>query len=978
MGQVEAWGAEGALALGGRRACTLVAVLVVGGRQVVEIERIVDALWGERPPYNARAAVQTHVSALRRVVGGVVVRRGGGYLLDAPSDLEVWNAAIAAGRRALADGDRGGAAREFARARELWRGAPLGGAVGRWADGRRAVLEEAWSAVHEDLFDVGGPVRAADLAALVDLHPLRERLRSRWVLALAREGRQSDALAAYRESRRLLVEELGVEPGAELRAAHDRVLAGEPAVEDAPVRTTPGQLPPDVVDFTGRAAELAAVTGSDVPLVAVSGKAGTGKTAFAVHLAHRLSDRYPDGVLHARLLGSRPDRVAPVDVLGRFVRALGVPATAVPEDPDELAALYRTVTAERRLLVVLDDAADERQVRPLLPAGRCGCLITGRTRLAALEGVSHVELGELTDEESLALLGSLVGADRCAAEEDRARDIVRLCGRLPLAVRIAGARLAARPDWRLARLAERLGEQRRRLDELAVGDLEVRGSLALSYAGLAEAERTALRRIGWFGLPDFTAWLVAVLLDVPVDEAEDVVDALVRAQLLDVTGVDGTGSSRYRPHDLTRTFAWERAEAEEERDALLTAVERAVGCWAGVVERVSVDFRTWVLRPEPTGGVEPPAGWLATVRTNPTAWFAAEQSALLAAVERLAELGSVAAATRLAAVLCASTFAVENQFARWWRSHTSALGAAREAGDHAAQGLLLAGLGWLRSEQDRLDEAADYYTQAADAYALVGNTGGRAVLRVLLGGVLRDQGRLVEALAEFDAAEPHLREHRVLARAAHLRASTLVELGAVKAALPECERASRLYAESEDEFGVGMALRTRGILHRAAGRYAESARDARRAHEVIRAGRQRLSAAYTAQALAKSLLRLGEVAEAAELLDEAFDTCHSMQDGFGQALVLRTLGELDLVRDRPVEACEHLTRSIRWWDALGLPLWRARSLRDLAIALDALDEPDEARAAREEARTLFAHHGSREAREPLVAEIPQGSLRTRP
>ncbi|GAA3862395.1 BTAD domain-containing putative transcriptional regulator [Saccharothrix violaceirubra] len=972
MGPVTAWDGGRDVAVGGGRARTLVAVLVFGGRRVVDVERIVDALWGEQTPHNARAAVQTHVSALRRVVGDVLVRRGGGYLLDAPSDLERCERLVADGRSAPAVDDRAGA---LSAALELWRGTPLGGTAGRWADDQRVRLEALWSEIHEDLFDAGGPVSAATLAGLVEAHPLRERLRSRWVLALSGEGRQSDALAAYRESRRVLVDELGVEPGAELRAAHDRALAGEPA---APSLATPGQLPPDIVDFTGRAAELDALTGRDVPLVAVSGKAGTGKSAFAVHLAHRLRDRYPDGVLHARLHGSRPDRVDPAEVLGRFVRALGVPPAAVPDDPDELSALYRTITAERRLLVVLDDAADERQARPLLPAGRCGCLITGRARPAALEGVEHVELGELDEEESLALLGSLVGADRAAAEPARARDIVRLCGRLPLAVRIAGARLAARRDWPLSRLARRLGEQRRLLDELAVGDLEVRGSLLLSYAGLTEPQRRALRRVGWLGVPDFTAWLVAVLLDVPVDEAEDVVDALVRAQLLDVVGVDGTGSSRYRPHDLTRAFAWERGEEEEAHADLVAAAERAAACWASLVERVSGDFRTWVLRPELSVGVEPPADWLAAVRTDPVAWFAAEQSALLAAVERLAELGSVTAATRLAAVLCASTFAVENQFAHWWRSHTAALDAARAAGDHAAQGLLLAGLGWLRSEQDRPDEAADYYAQATRAYGAVGDRGRQAVLRVLLGGVLRDRGNLTAALAEFDAAEPDLREPRALARLSHVRASTLTEVGDIDGAVRACDRAAEWYAEAGDEHGVGMAVRTRGIAHRAAGRLAEADRDCRQAHDVIRAAGNRLSAAYTAQALAKVSLRLGDVDEAAGLLDDAYRTCHEMQDGFGQALVLRTLGELDLVRSCPTDARAHLTRSVRWWDALGLPLWRARCLRDLATAADQLHLSEQADAERAEALALFTRHGSREAREPLFAESSQSSLRTRP
>ncbi|WP_197289070.1 AfsR/SARP family transcriptional regulator [Nocardia sp. NRRL S-836] len=818
---------------------TLLALLVVGGRRVVGLGEITDALWTERPPDNARAAVQTHVSALRRVLGGAVVHRGGGYLLDVPDDrvdLWEWERLIAEGRRELAGGRFTAAERALGAALELFRGEPLGGAHGWWVEAERARLADACLAAREGLFDAllgaGAAVPLPELAALVERHPLRERLRGQLVVALGRAGRRSDALAAYQEGRRLLVEEMGVEPGPELRAAQQRVLRGEDegtAAEPEHVpHPVPGQLPPDIADFTGRSAEVAAVVGAAAgAVVAVSGKPGAGKSTLAVHAAHRLRERFPDGVLHVCLHGAGSAPLDPAEVLGRFLRALGVPAAEVPGLVEERTALFRSLVAARRVLVVLDDAADERQVRPLLPGGRdCLCIVTSRARLTVLEGAAHVDLDVLDETGSLALLERIVGAERLAAAPDRAAEVARLCGHLPLALRVAGARLAARPDWPLARLADRLRGQRRLLDELVSGDLEVRGSLALSYAGLTEPQRAALRLLGWLGTPDFTARLVAALLEVDVEEAEDLVDGLVHARLLDPVGLDGTGRSRYRLHDLTRVFAWERAEHEQPRELLLAAARRAGDRWAALVEHASGDTRTRVLRPGPSStGPDAPPDWLADVRANPVAWFEAEQATMVHAVERLSELELVDVATRLAALLCSSSFAVENRFADWWRTHDAALAAARRADDRAAQGLLLAGLGWLRSEQDRVEEAADYYAQAAQAYAEVGDTAGQAVTGLLLSTAQREHGRLAEALATLDAALPALRaagEPRALARAAHSRALTLTELGGLDEALTECDRARAAYEALDDEHGVALTLRSRGIIHRAAGRVAEA------------------------------------------------------------------------------------------------------------------------------------------------------------
>ncbi len=774
-----------------------------------------------------------------------------------------------------------------------------------------------------------------------------------------------------------------MDPGPELQKVYQQVLRGEftepepPAPEPTrpsppagpPAAGGPCLLPPDVTDFTGREAEAARITAPHARLVAIAGKPGAGKSSLAVHVAHQLRPEFPDGQLYVDLRGARSQPVDPGEVLGRFLRALGVADTDLPRGIDERIELYRTVSAGKRLLVVLDDAADERQVRPLLPSGDgCRCVITSRVRLGALDSVEHLGLEVLDDEACLGLLSRIMGADRIDAERDQARTLVHLCGNLPLAVRIIGARLAARPDWRPSRLIPRLREQRKFLNELAIGDLEVRGSLALSYHGLGEREQGALRRLGWLGVPDFAAWLVSVLLSVPDDDAEDIIEELVRAQLLDVVSSTESGVTRYRLHDLIRVFGWERAESEEDHEKLRDAVRQSTEEWLRLVEWASGGTPMRVLRPTPSR--PPTAEQQARTDTlgDPLEWFDAEQAALVHVVERASELGLADPAIRLATALCSSSFAVENHFHHWWRTHTAALEASRQAGDKSGEGLLLSGLGWLRSEQDRLDEAADYYAQALRAYAEVDDVHGKTVTRLMLSSVRREQGKLAEALQLLDEALPALAglgDPRGLARAFHGRGMVLTELGRLTEALAELDRALDAYRALPDEHGVALVLRSIGIAHRAAGRLTEAERACSEGLQILREVGDRLMIAYATQALAKVHIRLRNLPwdEIHTTLKGALETCHLMQDGFGQALMLCTLGELELAWGVPEEARRYLELALTWCDALSLPLWRARNLRDLAAALEELGLAGEAEEKHREALAIFSEHGAREARE---------------
>ncbi|ADJ48123.1 SARP family transcriptional regulator [Amycolatopsis mediterranei S699] len=979
--------------LGGPKPRTLLAVLLVNAGRVVPVDTLITALWGENPPNSARSVVHTYVSALRRMLGDrddALRRQAPGYLLDvAPESIDLvrFERVVSAGCRALAAGDAQRASATLTEALGLWSGPPLGGAEGEWAETERTKLAEARLVAVEARLEADFRLGRAgaltgELTELVAEHPLREPLRAKLILALHQAGRQADALATFHQARRLLDDELGVEPGPQLQAAFQTVLA-EPAGEAAAPAATlrPSLLPATISDFTGRREDVDHVlrglrpAGSAARVCAVSGKPGSGKTTLAVHAAHRIRDQYPDGQLYATLHGNHPEPADPDEVLARFLHALGVADAAIPGEPAERVDLYRSLLADRRVLVVLDDAAGEKQVRPLLPpGGGCAVLVTSRVRLAALEGAALVDLHELREEETLELLAKLVGP-RLAAEPEAALEIVRLCGHLPLAVRIAGARLAARPDWTLARLAQRLGRKQRLLNELVLGDLEVRGSLAVSYDGLGEQERAALRRLGMTGVQDFAGWLAAPLLDVPVAEAEDVIERLVDAQLLDPAGADVTGLSRYRIHDLTRAYAVELCDAEEPAGEVRAALDR-VGRDALTLVR-SASGRT----PSPEGSGRLDHATVEGVRTDPDAWFEAEEELLVGVVERAGELDLVPTAAALASALSSSTFAARNQFRQWQRTHTAALAAAQRAGDRAAEGLLLNGMGTLYFEQDRFDESLAYYHQALAAFEEVGDCLGQARTWLSLSFVLRERGSFADAERALTEAVPVLRSEGTdeeLAQAEHNLGMILTESGDLSRAADSVAKALAHWRASGNRRGAALALRSTGIIHRAAGRLTEAADCCARAAAELRIVGSRLVIAYADQALAKVRIRQGRGEEVRASLEEALITCNELQDGFGQALVLRTLGELDLATGAPAAATAHLTRSLEWWQALDLPVWQARTHRDLAVAAALSGDERRAIALRDKARAVFERYGCREATEPLpLPSPPHASHRVR-
>jgi DNA-binding SARP family transcriptional activator len=597
-------GEEEPIELHGKQGAIL-AILLLNVNTVIAKKSFIDALW-ENPPASAISNLHMYVARLRKILptGVPLFTTGSGYMLQADTeevDLLTFNHEVRLARLETERGEAEVAAGRFERALELWRGqlaegAPLvGDLLARVID-----IQERRTEARLDHALVKIPLGAHleivdDLRRLVTEQPLHERACYLLMLAQMRAGQRNKALETYRRARDVLVEELGVEPGEDLKQLRSLILSsGVPSI--APESRGGGicQLPANIADFVGRRGELAAAmeelrsnsgqatavtTGETarttpartsptvkVPLCAISGQGGVGKTALAVHIAHHMRRDFPDGQLYINLRGGESHPTDPEEALGRFLRALGADNTAVPAGLDQRAELYRGKVADRRFLVVLDDAVDEGQVQPLLPGTPgCGVLITSRHRLTALPSARVIDIPVMSSAEALDLLRNIIGADRAAEAPDEADMVVELCGGLPLAVRIAGAKLAARPHWRLGQLVDRLSDTRGLLRRLSHGSQAVRASLAVGYEGLTAPAQRLFRLLSLLEAPDFAAWAAAALLDVPHAEAEDLIEELVDVRLLEVAGHGPTGEARFRFHHLTRLYARECAESRSLR-----------------------------------------------------------------------------------------------------------------------------------------------------------------------------------------------------------------------------------------------------------------------------------------------------------------------------------------------------------------------------------------------------------------------------
>jgi DNA-binding SARP family transcriptional activator len=577
---------DNTLPLGGLKQRALMAVLILRINQVVSVESLVDALWPADPPRTAVRQVQDLVSQLRRAIGRscepaalaapVIETCAGGYVLlgdPAEVDSHRFTALTAAGNADMRAGRHHAAAGNFRAALDMWRGDALMNiglpAVRREArrlDEQRLDAREAW--VDCETLAGNGSALVGQLTTWVDEHPLREAFRRQLMVALHQSGRRAEALEVYRRGRDMLIDELGIEPGAALRETHQALLGEDRPAPPRPAagpQRVPRQLPPDMIDFTGRADQvralcdmLASTDAGDAghrgraATAVVRGGAGVGKSVLAVHVAHQAGARFADGHLFADLRGSMVTAADPRDVLGAFLRDLCVPAADVPDDLAGRRALFRTLLANRRVLIVLDDAQDEAQVLSLMPAGPgCAVLITTRRRIDVGGYGSHVDLGPLPHSDALTMLCGITGAARVARERTAAMDLVRACGHLPLVIRVAGGRLASRSTWRIADLVVRL-DSARCLDELSLGAMSVRESFERTYRTLDASHRRAFERLGLLDRAEFDLAAARVLLDVRADVAENLLERLVDNYLL-----LSRGRGKYVLPDLLKWYARE-------------------------------------------------------------------------------------------------------------------------------------------------------------------------------------------------------------------------------------------------------------------------------------------------------------------------------------------------------------------------------------------------------------------------------------
>jgi DNA-binding SARP family transcriptional activator len=612
---------------GGKRRLVL-ATLLLNANRLVTFEKLIKAVWPITPPRSAVANLYTYMAGLRRSLpsGQVRIRtRSSGYSIAVQPhefDLHTFERLAAGAKRLRADDRQAEAADLLRRALALWRGEPLEdlSASPVW-EANVSRLTEARLAAVEDrlglLAELGQYATAiSEARSVLHGHPFREQIWRQLMLALHHSGRRAEALQVYVEVRQRLVDELGVEPGTELRRAHAEILAAEGLSCGEPMTAAEAssvcQLPPDIPDFSGRAGPVRELAGilsgggaNTAPAtVVVLGPPGVGKSSLALHVAHTVRATFPHGQLYAHLAGTTGSPREPGALLAEALRALGVTGTAIPKGLDERAALYRTRLADRRVLVVLDDAANAAQVRPLLPAtAGCGVIITSRHRLAELPGAHPVVLDVLSPEEGRELIGRIVGADRTGQEPEEAVAIVRACGYLPLAIRIAGAKLAGRKTWTLRVLRERLADESRRVSELQVGDLGVRAGFEMSMRMLPPDAARAFRLLGLLDAPSFPGWVIGALLD--RRPANDVLDALLDAHLLQLTDVDETGRPRYRLHDLIRAYAREAGtDAPQLRRAALT---RVLGGWLALAEQAAARLPATVNRA--VWAMPPGGGW---------------------------------------------------------------------------------------------------------------------------------------------------------------------------------------------------------------------------------------------------------------------------------------------------------------------------------------------------------------------------------
>ncbi len=965
LGPLLAWRRGTPVRLGGSKQRALLGLLAVHPGAVVGRDAIADVLWGANVPATAVTMIQSHVSRLRGLLdaagaqdrrGGLLEAAGSGYRLrtdQADLDLVRYQRLTERARTTLRAGDTATACDLFEQALGLWQGEPVAdvellrdhpSVVAITQHRAAVVVEYAEASCRAGWYDRVEP----HVQALAELEPLNERAYACLMVVLAGSGRQAAAVELYEKIRRRLDDQLALRPGACLTAAHLQVLrheiqpaspgpeAGGSSQVAAGARPgaglpVPCQLPPAIVDFSGRSAEVAELRGllrpdegePGVPVVVISGPPGVGKSALMVQAGHSLRSLFPDGQLWAQLDGASDRPRDPADVLGEFLRALGVHGSAVPDGMPERAALLRSRLADRRVLVAVDDAASAGQVLPLLP-GTAGCaaLVTSRRQLVELPGARLLQLGPLSPEEAADLLGRIAGSHRIKAEPDAVAELAAGCGQLPLALRIAGAKLAARGIGSVAVLAQAVADERNRLDALQIGDLSVRASIASGYQSLSGAAKRAFRLLALLGPCDVAQWVIAALLGESEAAADTVVNELCDQSILSVIGADATGQTRYRLHDLLRDYGTEELSAEppSSRDA---ALHRAHLGWLQLATAASAGLPLDPYFPA-SNEIDVPQvisdATVATVTADPLAWFGAERLNLLAAA------GTACATDQpeLAAWLATAQSAYQHIQRRYddtervWRQIAVA---ASRAGDTVLRARAQIRFGAAMLEYGYSAPALDVLDECIAQCGSILGPAGLATAVYWQAGCLWDLG-------SYDRSWQEARRGVAMAQEAGSRytecmnlrlvAQSLAMLGRRDEALAAAGEALTIASELADESYLKLGLHSVATVCVWVGEYERAVHTCRRNLELCgRLGDTHLTA-LTLAVLGDAYHGLGRYQDAIDLLSQALPVFRDNAHERFEALCLLKRGCAWQALGQPVQAIQDVTQS--------LPIFRRLSL----------------------------------------------------
>ncbi|ADD40508.1 AfsR/SARP family transcriptional regulator [Stackebrandtia nassauensis] len=970
----------------------LLAVLALHAGNVVARPALITGVWDCEPPASAKRQIQNAVSALRQVLDGTLIETvGDGYRLrldDVTVDARDFETTVAEAARQRAGGDSDAALTSLRDALALWRGEALAGLPGRELRSRAQRLEEAWLAAREELIDVelelGEPVPVGELGELARLHPYRQRLTGLYMRVLHRQGRTPDALRVFDDIRRRLLDELGITVGPALRELHTAILREDPRLDAAaPVavpaspaaapRLVPAQLPAAIGEFVGRQEQLARLDaliakGDNTALLStVSGTGGAGKTALAIHWAHHNRDRFPDGQLYVNLRAfDRAEPLTPYDALTRFLAALGVTGGAVPSDVEAAASLYRSLLDGRRMLVLLDNAVDLEQVRPLLPgSGGNVTLVTSRNRitgLTALHGAELIGVDTMSRTESLEVLGNLVGARRLHADAAAAHRLAELCADLPLALRIAGANLAVNSHVELSEYVRELAGPNR-LELLSIEgdpDSAVASVFAQSFRALSPEAQRLFARLGWIPGDDFGEELAIAVADLPEADCRRLTRTLETGNL-----VERYQARRFRFHDLVREYARQQAENtldDAERDAV---ADRVVQWYydnrrtprAEDYPNLVATFQTW--RHHPRCLMLPSVFAQHVNAGRDLAGMRAHLDAAYALAKSLGEPLSVHRAADALAVLAwakgdtgtAVEFGLES-LANAMSHDGDALGTAR-----ANLGLHYAAHGDYRKAEPLQREALEVAVSQAAAGA---PNRGLNLVNLYCGlGRYADATTLVERIRHMPGIDAN---DLVLGAVHRIKAQIHMNLGRYGEALAEIEAGLRLAGQRSQPRSESIALRLRAEIRRRAGDLTNALADATRALELARRhqlSKQEKDAVFELAALHCAS---GTAQKAEELVPSLAETARD-SSGPQRAEALARLAELHFRRGRHAEAIECGMAAKELFASIPRPLGLARVLRDLAEIHDDLAETETARGFRAEALDLFTRLRVPEAEE---------------